>query len=152
MTPFEEPDRATPPPDAGRGVPGPGDLEDDDGASVSLIGRALGLDRARRHVLVCAGPNCSNPADSDACWSELRLQVRKLEHAGRLLPQAVRLSRVRCLGVCRSGPVAVVYPEGTWYRDLSPELCARLARQHLAGGAPVASHVFCTNDLREGDG
>jgi (2Fe-2S) ferredoxin len=35
-----------------------------------------------------------------------------------------------------------VYPEGIWYAGVTPELLARIVREHLKDGHPVREAVF----------
>ena len=42
-----------------------------------------------------------------------------------------------CLGPCAVGPVAVVYPEGTFYQNLTAKDAAQIVKEHLAGGRIV---------------
>ena len=38
----------------------------------------------------------------------------------------------------------MVYPEGTWYHHLAPDMIDRLIDEHLIGGVPLAEFVFAT--------
>jgi (2Fe-2S) ferredoxin len=57
------------------------------------------------------------------------------------------MTKVQCFGICTSGPIVVVYPEGTWYANVTPSVAERIVEQHLRDGEPVASHVFLRNPL-----
>jgi (2Fe-2S) ferredoxin len=71
------------------------------------------------------------------------LLARLLEREGLLFgPTRVKRGETPCLGVCDGGPVVVVYPEGVWYRGVTPELLERIVIEHLRDGRVVTEAVF----------
>ena len=93
-----------------------------------------------RHLLICGHGTCA-PGE---LASQLEGIVREELGDRRRLrnPERVKISIVDCLGVCAGGPIAVVYPEGTWYHHVDADLARRIAREHLAGGCPVQEATF----------
>jgi len=98
------------------------------------------LAEARRHVLLCLGPDCCAPEAGLATWETLKEKMRELG-----VP-ALR-TKAACLRICSGGPWMVVYPEGIWYGGVTPERCERIAREHLAGGQPVAEWIAQVHPL-----
>jgi (2Fe-2S) ferredoxin len=56
-------------------------------------------------------------------------------------------TKAACLRVCAGGPWMVVYPEGVWYGEVTPERFERVLREHLIGGQPVGEWVAARNPL-----
>jgi len=50
----------------------------------------------------------------------------------------VIVSTCGCLGLCDSGPVVIVYPEGTWYAKVTPADVKEIVSSHIAQGQPVS--------------
>ena len=106
----------------------------------------LHLDTARRHIVLCVGGAKCAPVDaSEASWTFLKKRLRELGQVDAV--GGVLRTKAVCLRVCREGPIAVVYPDGTWYRNCTPENLERIVVEHLIGGRPVAELAIATAPL-----
>lgn len=92
-----------------------------------------------RHLLMCTGPRCA-PETSDQLFESLGDKLK----AHGLTSGALRVKRTRCscFAVCKEGPIVVVYPEGIWYAEVTPEVMDRIIVEHLKGGVPVREYIF----------
>ncbi len=98
------------------------------------------LEPYSRHVLVCTGGFCSPGRRGRELYTQLAALLQRED----LLfgPRRVKRGETPCLGVCAGGPIVVVYPEGIWYRDVTPALMERIVVEHLRDGRVVENAVF----------
>ncbi|NWF36712.1 ferredoxin [Mariprofundus sp. KV] len=92
----------------------------------------------KRHAIMCCGKSCG---ENLPLLNYLKDQVVA---AGLVVgdPDAVRVNRAGCLGVCMEGPVMVVYPEGVWYCNLNQSAIDRIIEEHFRGGRVVEEFAF----------
>ena len=98
-----------------------------------------------RHILMCLGKSCCEGEDFGEVEKRLNKRLAKLRKDGR----EVYCTFVRCLRVCRGGPLMVVYPDGTWYHSVTADVVDRIVDEHLVGGKVVQDHAFACNPMRE---
>ncbi|MFC4601876.1 (2Fe-2S) ferredoxin domain-containing protein [Cohnella hongkongensis] len=85
------------------------------------------LQQTRCHLLICNGDSCMK-RQADEVTLAIRDEITSLG-----LDRLIHTTRTRCNGRCADACVVIAYPEGVWYKDITPEEGRLLVRRHLTG-------------------
>ena len=96
----------------------------------------------RKQVLVCGGTGCT---------SSHSLQViEQLEKSfAELGINDVLIVKTGCFGLCALGPIMIVYPEGAFYSQMTPEHAKTVAEKHLVTGGQIVKERLYADTVHE---
>lgn len=86
----------------------------------------------RIDLLICCGSGCISAG-------AMKIKERfheVLQEKG--LANEINIIETGCMGPCDYGPVMVIYPEGTFYKKVSPDDVEEIVNEHFVKGRPVA--------------
>ncbi len=116
----------------------------DIGPEMEGVAHSLGLGGFAKHVLLCTGPKCVSLDEGMLAWDALKSAIKE-EGLGK----SCYRTKVGCLRICQSGPVAVVYPEGVWYHSLTSDKIPGLVKDHIVNGCFLEENRMGTYPLSE---
>lgn len=93
----------------------------------------------RHHIFFCLNDRTNGEAScahyqAQEAFDHCKARVKAAGLAG---PGQVRVNKAGCLDRCAGGPIAVVYPEGTWYTYVDKADIDEIVDTHLRDGQVV---------------
>lgn len=90
----------------------------------------------RKQVLVCGGTGCTSSGSKKV----IAALEKSLKANG--LDKEILVVRTGCFGLCSLGPIMIVYPEGAFYAQATPEGVERIVKEHLKDGKVVKELLY----------
>lgn len=79
----------------------------------------------KEHLFICNGESCMRSGGEEVTQA-IREEIALLQGDAQL-----HTTRTRCNGRCHDACVVIVYPEGSWYREVTPEVGRSIVRSLL---------------------
>ena len=88
----------------------------------------------RKQVLVCGGTGCTSSHSMQVIDQlEKSLKEHKIND--------VLIVKTGCFGLCSLGPIMIVYPEGAFYSQMTPEHVKTVVEKHLVKGGEIVKDL-----------
>jgi NADP-reducing hydrogenase subunit HndC len=101
------------------------------------------MDMVRSHILVCGGTGCTS-ANSPKIAETLEAELKE-----QGLDKEVKVIMTGCFGLCELGPIMIVYPEGAFYSQITPEDIKEIVSEHILKGRIVKRLLYQETVLDE---
>ena len=96
----------------------------------------------RKQVLVCGGTGCTS-SHSMKVIEQLEKSLKDLGITD------VLIVKTGCFGLCSLGPIMIVYPEGAFYAQMTPEHAHTVAEKHLVKGGKIVKELLYQGTVAE---
>ncbi|RAL24087.1 (2Fe-2S) ferredoxin domain-containing protein [Thermoflavimicrobium daqui] len=100
------------------------------------------LSGVRQHLLICNGGTCLKKGGEEVAKS-IRAEIKKQE-----MNRTIHTTITRCNGRCEDGCTVILYPEGVWYKEMTPESGVELVKS-LAKGEILSSQTSYHHNGKE---
>ena len=96
----------------------------------------------RKQVLVCGGTGCTSSHSMKVIEQlETSLKENGIDD--------VIIVKTGCFGLCALGPIMIVYPEGAFYAQMTPEHAKTVVEQHLVKGGHIVKELLYQGTVHE---
>ena len=96
----------------------------------------------RKQVLVCGGTGCTS-SHSMKVIEQLETSLKE-NHIDDVI-----VVKTGCFGLCALGPIMIVYPEGAFYAQMTPEHAKTVVEQHLIKGGHIVKELLYQGTVHE---
>ena len=96
----------------------------------------------RKQVLVCGGTGCTS-SHSMKVIEQLEKSIKELGL------DDVLIVKTGCFGLCSLGPIMIVYPEGAFYAQMTPEHAKTVAETHLVKDGHIVKELLYQGTVAE---
>ncbi|WP_349255113.1 NADH-quinone oxidoreductase subunit NuoF [Methylomusa anaerophila] len=97
----------------------------------------------KAHIMMCGGAGCI----SSKCTDVVDAMKEALAKHG--IADQVQIILTGCMGPCDMGPVAVIYPQATFYRRLKPKDAEEIVTEHILKGNLISRLLYRTLGSKE---
>jgi NADH-quinone oxidoreductase subunit F len=90
----------------------------------------------KAHLMVCGGQGCISSKCGEVvdAFRQALVKYNFEDH--------VKIVLTGCMGPCDMGPVAIVFPDATFYRKLKPKDAEAIVLEHIINGQPVTRLLY----------
>jgi (2Fe-2S) ferredoxin len=96
------------------------------------------LEGMQHHLLICNGGSCMRKGGEEVT------QAIREEISIRGVDSLIHTTRTRCNGRCEDACVVISYPEGIWYRNITPQIGRKIVGQLIEKENHIHSHISYT--------
>ncbi|OPX88750.1 MAG: NADP-reducing hydrogenase subunit HndC [Pelotomaculum sp. PtaB.Bin104] len=97
----------------------------------------------KAHIMMCGGAGCISSKCTDV------VDAMKAALAKNGIADQVQIILTGCMGPCDMGPVAIVYPDGTFYSNLKPKNADAIVEEHIMKGNVVQRLLYRAPGAKE---
>jgi len=97
------------------------------------------MQKPKYHVFVCTSSRINGTQKGYCCSKDSVgiVQTFMEEIEARDLTNDVMVTNTGCFGICSSGPIVVVYPDGVWYKEVTADDVAEIVESHFENGIKI---------------